>query len=179
MQDLKVTDAFEARSFQTPRFLMKDFSGKVVRDVPIPKSSGYRSMRRSQMQTVLYNAFKRHATHQVEKGQDHPATEEEVLEYLSQVLVFGSAVQQVEQFGMKASEEILVTTTEGKKLRCDILVGADGVSSAVRKSMQLPLLSGERSDPHYCGVYCWWGTTEPKTLVDDFKARGYVGVHIP
>ena len=171
MEDLNVTAGFERRSFVTPQFLMKDYQGKLVRNVPIPKNAGYRSMRRSQMQTVLYEAIKRNAAEQV-AAEGGDANEENIQARVSQIIHFGCALDRVRKRGSETNEEVEIVTKDGKSMSCDILVGTDGVSSAVRKSLELPLASGQPAEPHFCNIYCWWGTGEPDAIRKVLQEKG-------
>lgn len=87
-------------------------------------------------------------------------------------LHFGTSVTGVEEKG----DKVLVTLSNGGQADCDLLVGADGIHSTVRRT-----LFGEATD-HDTGWGCWvWivrGSPRPPTAVREHWGAGrFLGVY--
>ena len=69
------------------------------------------------------------------------------------------------------TESVTVELSDGSSLVGSILLGCDGIHSAVRRSMLTSLPTPVKDDPlHFCNVACWWGKTELKPDTEFFKA---------
>lgn len=63
-----------------------------------------------------------------------------------------------------ADDGVQVSLADGSRLRGDVLVGADGIHSAVRSAI-LP----DDPPPHFCGLSCAWGRTPVDRLSDQLR----------
>jgi len=85
---------------------------------------------------------------------------------------FGKRAQQVEQVG----ERVRVSFTDGTEHHCDLLIGADGIKSAIRDHV-LDGLGVPRVAPRFSGTCAYRGLIDSTQLREACWARG-VGEHL-
>jgi salicylate hydroxylase len=80
---------------------------------------------------------------------------------------FGKRAQRVEQVG----DQVSVCFTDGTEHRCDLLIGADGIKSAIRDHV-LDGLGAQRVSPRFSGTCAYRGLIDSEQLREAYRACG-------